>query len=525
MIDNTSHHTNAPQHEHPIDLVSRASVSRDLVGQSVMLTIAGQSATEETRALLAATRACGIVLFSANISSPEQLYSLCAGLQRQAVELGLPPLLISIDQEGGVVGRLPLPFVTPSSQQALGASGEPERAYVAARLTGMQLRAHGVNMNFAPVLDVGVNAQNPLAGTRVFGANPQHVADFGLAALRGYAETGVIATLKHFPGHGDTTVDSHLSLPVANHDRARLDAVELFPFRAAIAAGAPAIMSAHMVFAALDDLPATLSSTILHDLLRGELGFQGLIVSDALDMRAIADRYGASRACVLGKRAGIDLLIPMGDASNQIAAAEALHTALTAGELETTIFAETAARLERLRERYRIDGTTPPPAPITPDQRQLGEDLARQTLRVDDAAGLLPLPAATKLLVVDCLQPRFNNVEEAVARADLFRELVLKALPGSHYFALLPSDPPERWQMALEAARTAPVTLVVSRNATFVDEQARLVVDLHKVSPRLIHLAARSANDVELTPSATHILTYGDPPLSMQSAVERLAGR
>ncbi len=498
------------------------SAHRDLVGQSVMVTIAGQSATDETRALLAATRASGVILFAANVGGPEQLHALCSGLQAQAAELGLPPLLIAVDQEGGVVSRLPQPFVVPPSQQALGAAGDPALAYEAACLTGAQLRAHGVNMNFAPVLDVGNNARNPTAGTRAFGPDPQQVADFGRAALRGYAETGIIATLKHFPGKGDTTVDSHLGLPVSNHDRARLDAVELLPFRAGIAAGAPAVMTSHMLYTRLDDVPATLSARALRGLLRTELGFEGLIVSDALDMRAIADRYGAPQAGVLCKRAGVDLLLPLGDASNHVALIEALLAALESGALDAAVFAETAARLERVRAQYHLGAATPAPAPIAPEQSQLGMELARRCLGVEDPAGLLPLEPTAELLVIDCLQPRFNNVEEAVARADLLRGFVAARLPQSRYLALLPDAPQERWAEAVHAAHAAPVTLLVSRNASFVEEQQQLAAALCRAAPRLIHLAARGPHDAALTPGAAHLMTYGDQPLGLQSAVDRL---
>ncbi len=501
------------------------AIKRDLVGQSLMLRIAEQAATDETRALLAATRACGLILFAHNVSSPAQLYALCTGLQQQAAELGLPPLLITIDQEGGVVSRLPTPFVVTPSQQALGAGGDPELAYQAARLTGAQLRAHGVNMNFAPVLDVGNNPQNPIAGTRVFGPSPTQVQAFGLAALRGYVESNVIATIKHFPGKGDTTVDSHLGLPVGHHARARLDAVEFPPFRAAIAAGAPAVMTAHMVYTALDEVPATLSSKILRGLLRGEMGFDGLIVSDALDMRAIADRYGAPQAGVLCKRAGVDLLLPLGDAANHVAVADALLAALESGELDESVFTGTVERLNRLRTRYNLSAPTPAPAPITPEQGRQGLEFARRCLAVDDPTGLLPLNPATELLVIDCLQPRFSNVEEAVARADLLRGFICAALPHARYLSLLPDAPQQQWDEARHAAAGAPVTLLVSRNATFVESQAQLAAQLLQHCPQLIHLAARGANDVALTPGATHLQTFGDQPLGLQAAIDRLIGR
>ncbi len=419
---------------------------------------------------------------------------------------------------------MPLPFVVVPSELAVGSSGDPDLAYQAALLTGEQLRAHGVNMNFAPVLDVGNNPLNPVAGTRVFGPDPSQVAGFGKQALRGYDETRVIATLKHFPGKGDTTIDSHLGLPIAHHDRERLEAIELLPFRAAIAAGAPAIMTSHMVYTVFDNVPATISARVLRGLVREEMAFDGLIVSDALDMRAIADSYGAPQAGVLCKRAGVDILLPLGDFANHVAVVDALVAALEAGELDAAVFSETVRRLQRVRAQYGLDGVTPPPAPISPEQRALGIEITRRCLGVNDPSGQLPIDQNTELLVIDCLQPRFSNVEEAVARADLLREYITAALPNSRYLYLLPGDAQEKWDAALAAAPTAQVTLLVTRNAAFVEDQQRLAAALVAVTPRPIHLAARAPQDIDLTPGATHLLTYGDQPLGLQSAVDRLVG-
>ena len=187
--------------------------------------------------------------------------------------------------------------------------------------------------------------------------------------------------------------------------------------------------------------------------MRGELGFDGLIVSDAMDMRAIADRYGAAQASIMAKRAGIDIVIPMGDSANQIAVAQALLAAVESGELAESMFAVSAARIDHLRAEYDLVEATPTPAPISAEQTQLGIDLARRCLGVEEGSVALPLDASTALLVIDCLQPRFSNVEEAVAQADLLREMVLEVLPRSRYLSLLPSDAPEKWQ---EAARVGP---------------------------------------------------------------------
>lgn len=516
---------------------------RALAGQSLILSFAGTELTAGVADLLARTRAAGVVLFSANVRNPAQLARLCADLQACAAELGLPPLLIAIDQEGGVVSRLPPPFVVPPSPQALAASGDARLAYAGAHLTGAQLRAHGVNVNFAPVLDVNCNPANPVIGTRAFGADAATVTRFGLEALRGYRDAGVIAVGKHFPGHGDTTVDSHHGLPVVDHSPERLAAVELAPFRAAIAAGIPAIMSAHVLFPALDNAPATLSPAALRGLLRDELSFKGLVFTDALDMRAIAGHYGAGESAVLAKRAGADIMMPLGDAANQIGVAEALAAALAAGRLDEADFEATLSRLARLRAEYRLRekrgaGAEPEPKadgplyPIHPatqvDFERLageGRDLARRSITVRDAAGLLPLARETALVVIDCLQPRFNNAEDATDRSVWLRGLLLDTFPKARYLALFPDAPAGEWASAAEAARAGATTLLITRNAWALARQRELAAALLAAPAPLVHLAARGPQDADLIPgAAATLLTYGDPPLSLAVAVERLAG-
>jgi beta-N-acetylhexosaminidase len=531
---------------------------RDLAGQSLMLSIEGQRLTPAIADLLARTRACGVVLFARNVAGPAQLSALCAALQAEAARLGLPPLLIAMDQEGGTVSRLPAPFVVPPSQQAQAATGDPEAAYAAARISGAQLRACGVNVNFAPVLDVSLNPANPVIGIRGFGADPATVSAFGLAALRGYRDTGVIATVKHFPGHGDTSVDSHHGLPVVPHGRARLDAVELAPFRAAFAAGAPAVMAAHIVFPALDERPATLSPAILRGLLREQLGYDGLVFTDALDMGAIAERYGAPEACVLARAAGADVLLPLGDAANQIAAADALVAALEAGRLALDDFIATADRLVKLRKAYGVGDegrrTKEERPPTADDRRQTTDhrpptgsrpssvvrrpsaelaeaeqealELARRGLTRRDPRGLLPLPADARLAAIDCLLPRFNDAEEAASRAELLRGLLAAAFPRLDHRALMPDAPEAAWRQAIEAAGRADAVLIVTRNAWLVERQAALGAALAGAGAPLIHLAARSPRDGELLPgAAATLLSYGDPPLSLRAAVEALGGR
>lgn len=498
----------------------------DLVGQSLMLSFSGPRMTIAIQHALERMRPAGVILFADNVAAPAPLHRLCSDLQAHAAALGLPPLLIAIDQEGGVVSRLPAPFTTPPSAMGQAATGDPDAARLCALLTGRQLRACGVNTNFAPVLDVNCNPANPVIGTRSFGADPHTVTQFGLAALAGYREAGVVATIKHFPGHGDTDVDSHTGLPIVRHDRARLEAIELAPFRAAISAGAPAVMSAHMIFTALDERPATLSRPILSDMLRGELGFDGLIFTDALNMRAIADRYGSATAAIQAKAAGADVLLPLGDLASQAGVAAALRDALEHGQLAEDLFATTARRLQALREAYTIDYAVQSFSALDPLYEQTALAVARRGLLVLDQHALLPLPTSTRLALIDCLLPRFSLVEEAAERAKLLRELVTQAFPHATGLALPPEWSTAAEETAIELARRSEAVLLITRNAGFAEQQGRLAQRLACLDVPLIHAAVRNPDAARVgVDAAATICTYGDPAVSLRALVAALRER
>ncbi len=256
-----------------------------------------------------------------NVKHPAQLRDLSLALLRAAEDGSQPPPLIGIDQEGGQLIAIANGATELPGNMALGATRSPELAEQAGRVLGRELRAMGLNLNFAPSLDVNVNASNPVVGIRSFGADPELVANLGTAMIRGMRAEGVIASAKHFPGHGDTGTDTHHTAPSITHSLDRMAAVELLPFRRAIAAGLDAIMPAHILFTALDsERPATLSPAILRDYLRGELGFGGLIISDAMDMYAVA-RFGAAESVRMALQAGIDLVL-LAHLPDQMALAE-----------------------------------------------------------------------------------------------------------------------------------------------------------------------------------------------------------
>ena len=292
----------------------------------------------------------GIVFFSRNVESPQQFADLAADLKDLARER---PLLTSIDQEGGRVMRLREPFTIIPPMRAVGAAGDEKLAREIGRVLARELRAVNVDMNLAPVLDVDTNPDNPVIGARSFGRDADLVARMGCALLRGLQDEGVGACGKHFPGHGDTSQDSHVDLPALNHPLERLLTVELRPFKAAIAAGVSAIMSAHVIFRPIDDkFPATLSEPVLNGLLRKRLMYDGVIISDAMDMKAIADHFGFDDAIVLGARAGIDLFMLCHSHEQQYRAIEVLTQAMENGELSKERVAEAGERLDRLFAKF-----------------------------------------------------------------------------------------------------------------------------------------------------------------------------
>jgi len=254
----------------------------------------------------------GVVLFARNIESPAQVRALCREI-RSAAGRGNPLPLIAVDQEGGRVARFkepPFTWFPPARACSLFCCRNESVAEAFGAATAAELRAVGIDVNFAPVLDVGSNPRNPAIGDRAFSEDPRAASALGIAFAKGSLSRGILPVGKHFPGHGDTSADSHKELPVVRAGSRTLLLRELLPFRRAVRAGIPALMTAHVLYPALDRaLPATLSRKILHGLLRERMRFRGTIISDALEMKAIADRFGIGEAAVLAVTAGCDVVL------------------------------------------------------------------------------------------------------------------------------------------------------------------------------------------------------------------------
>ncbi|MES2152745.1 MAG: beta-N-acetylhexosaminidase [Pseudomonadota bacterium] len=318
-----------------------------LAGQLIMIRFPGTELDAATRAFLRQNKVRGVCLFRQNMVDAQQLGRLTADLR---AVMG-PDALIGIDQEGGAVVRSTW-VPAPPAAMGLGAADDEQLAYEVGAAVARAVKALGFNWNFAPVLDLNNNPDNPVIAERSFGADPLRATALAMAWMAGSESEGVACCVKHFPGHGDTTVDSHRDLPTVDKPLAELEAYELAPFKAA-AGKAPALMTAHIVYPALDaEYPATLSRRILHGLLREEWDFRGVIITDGMDMHAIANRYGAGQAAVRALVAGADMVMALGTPQTQAEAIAAIAGALADGTLSIGEVGRRQARLSNLAAGY-----------------------------------------------------------------------------------------------------------------------------------------------------------------------------
>lgn len=498
---------------------------RDKVGQRLMLTFDGPELTQEVARFIVELRAGGVILFGKNISGVAQVTQLNRDLQALAARHGLPPLIIGIDEEGGRVSRMPADgqnWIAPSqmAQAAAGGAAVATSAGVIAR----RLRKLGFNLDFAPVADLNSDPSNPAIGIRSFGIDPELIGQAVARAVRAYLAEGIAPCVKHFPGHGDTGVDSHLGLPVVSHDLAHLELFELKPFRHAFAAGVPALMSAHILYPQIEPsgLPATLSPYFLTRLLREEMGYGGLVFSDALEMQAIAKIYPGPEASFMTLSAGADIALPMGNLANQKASYEYLVERAAGMDLDGSL-----ARILAFKERFARPAGPASDGPAA-DARdaELVTGVARQSVTALGPAALLPLSAQeARPLVIDFELPLASPVEEGRQPGLLLKDLLAVRWPGLRFIAVPANDPAGATPDLLAASREASLLVVILRNAIRWPAQARLLQSLLTAQPRAVVVAARDPYDLALAPQApTRLAIYGDPPVSVRALVGALFG-
>ncbi|MFC5512142.1 beta-N-acetylhexosaminidase [Massilia jejuensis] len=337
---------------------------KQLAGQLIMVRLFGTELDDDTAAFLQANRVRGACLFRQNMVDAGQLTRFTRALR---TAMG-PAALIALDQEGGAVVRSTW-VPAPPSAMALGAANDPELAREVGAAVARAVRSLGFNWNFAPVLDLNNNPHNPVIAERSFGADPDAATRIAMAWMAGSAHEGVACCVKHFPGHGDTHVDSHRALPTVDKPLAELERFEFAPFRMA-APHAPAMMTAHIVYPALDaEYPATMSRAILTGILREQWQYQGVIITDGMDMDAIAHRYGVGAAAVRALVAGADMVMAIGSREAQIETIEAIAAAIGSGELPMAGVEARLARLAKLAAAHPAGGAMRPAAQVTAADR------------------------------------------------------------------------------------------------------------------------------------------------------------
>ncbi|HEY6102986.1 MAG TPA: beta-N-acetylhexosaminidase [bacterium] len=483
---------------------------RDAVGQHFLVDVPGPEITPGVERLVREGRIGGVILFAKNIRSISQVRGLTADLQRLSFAAGLPPLLISVDQEGGMVNRFTEDVTVFPGPMGVAAAGRTEDAAVAGRMTALELRALGINVNHAPVLDVNTETANPIIGVRAFSDDPATVARLGRAYVAAAQEAGILATPKHFPGHGATVVDSHLDLPRVDKDSARLRREDIEPFAAAVASGADGLLTAHVVYPGLDpDLPATLSPAIVTGLLRGELGFNGVAFTDSMDMKAISARWGRGPAATAALAAGVDVIMACGSAAAQWESIAAVQAAVESGALDTAALERSAARIAGVKARYAGGAASPAPFERAIHQAAAQQIADRAVTLVRNDAGAIPVRAGRTAVL------HVGSDVWVTAPAQLGEELAALT-PGVATAAAASEVGGSPWD-----------SVVVVSLSWRSYEGAGTILALHReFGDRLIVVGAGNPYELLRFPHVrTYLAAYGPDLPSMRAAAKVLAGQ
>ncbi len=483
------------------------------VGQMMMVGFDGASPPAHILAWLASGRIGGIYLFDRNVQSPAQVKQLVDDCRRAAKH----PILVGIDQEGGVVARLREGFSESPGAMALGASGDPQLAEDVAFMLGTELAALGINWNFAPVADIAHQPDNPSVGARSVGSDERLVSRMVAAQIHGYQRAGVAATVKHFPGLGNTVIDTHDDVAKVAGPLDYLYQRDILPFRAAIEADVACVMLTHVIYEALDArLPATLSPRVVKGLLRTELGYEGAVCTDCMEMKAITRGFGAGESAVLAVLAGVDMPLFSHTRRHQEAAYEAVLTAAQSGRIPQARIDQSVERIGQLKSRYRLD-KQPALSVVACDSHQsLALRAARCGTVLVKRGDALPLGVNESRIV--CI--------EFAAKPGSISRLLSARLPQATCHAIDPRLPrflagPKLKQLIAEAD----TVILLTRNAHLQPSQLRLAQRVIDLAARTVLICSRNPYDAgKLYGADTVICTNGDSEASLAAAVEAVCG-
>ena len=499
---------------------------REKIGQMLMVGFPGTAVPPEFERFLREYRVGNVILFSRNIENARQTRALCAHLQRIVRESTGRPAILSVDQEGGVVSRLGPDGTNVPGAMAEAATGDPENAYEAGVLTGRELRAMGILMDLAPVMDVNRNPENPVIGVRSYGESGETVARFGVRMMQGLQAGGVLSTLKHFPGHGDTSVDSHLGLPAVERTADELAECELIPFERAIRAGADCVMTSHILFPRIEPerVPATMSRRVLTGLLRERLGFEGIVMTDCLEMKAIHDFYGTANGALAAIQAGADMVCISHHQELAEEAARLVESSVREGRLAESVLDRAVERMRPYRDRINSGGIPGLETVGCEAHRRTAARISRQSVTLVRAGKSGPVvrgrtafigPYAWRsTFVSNRIDRRFNFPDEMAARLGGVR-LWMSADPKAEEI--------DRISRQAAGCRTI---VVGTYNGHLNRGQIALANRLCREHDHVIAVALRNPYDLGLIdPSAAAIAVYEYTPLSFASLAPVLSGK
>lgn len=509
-----------------IEKLMKEMTLEEKIGQLFQVGFVGTKVTPEIETLIKDYHVGGVIYFRRNLQSLEQVTALSNQLQRIAFEKerGIP-LIISADQEGGIVTRLSGGTHFPGNM-ALGATGDIDLAMTTGGAVAKELSGVGINMNLAPVLDVNNNPDNPIIGVRSFGEDPEKVAQLGKAFIQGMQKQGVIACGKHFPGHGDTDTDSHLDLPIIKHEQKRLEKIEFHPFKVAIKAGVDSLMTAHVYFPAIesnDGIPATLSHAVLSKLLREELGYQGLIITDCMEMDAIVNSFGTVQGSLMTLQAGTDMVLISHTLQKQKEAIELVINAVKRGQIPEERIEQSVYRILSLKDK-RIGLNQLPVADWRRIDKLASESIAHQIAEnavtlVKDEATLLPLSPEEKILLIDFEMNGLRIVEDkGRVKSPLVELLNENGIKVHHH--IYSQDRSE-----LPILDAFDKVIVCTYSVLLNPEQGELVRQLLEMVPVIV-VALRNPYDLKEFPNVnTFLTTYDYSKANLTVAAEIMVGK
>lgn len=504
------------------------------IGQLLVVGFKGTTVNEDIYELITKYHIGNIILFEENCKNAEQVFHLVQDLQEIAMKSNGVPLFVTIDQENGIVTRIYDGVTVFPGNMAQSAGATLEETKEIAYDTGMGLKALGINFNLAPSLDVNNNPHNPVIGIRSFGETAQQVAMRGNAYIEGLQEAGVIATAKHFPGHGDTSIDSHLALPIVAHEKDRLHQVELYPFKEAIKVGVKAIMIAHIRFMAYeqDGLPATLSYPIVTQLLREELEYEGLVITDCMEMKAIDAGWGTAKAVPMAIQAGADLICISHTKQKQLEAIKEIYHAIEEGKLDETRLDQSVERILKVKEEGHIAqfiDTTYEEAKkklYRKDYEKLAQKVSLNSITVVKNENVIPI--RTKDILVIAPNGRVLTGADGIRIAPNFATFFAQSVQDRKVEVYEVDNLPSKEQIegAVKKAKGRELVICCTHNGILAPKQLELVREVIAVNPNVILIPMRIPYDIEVLKEVKGcILPYEYTIKAMESLIQVLMGK